>query len=168
MAEFLTKNLNTEFTAHANQPTHKSKIAADKISRQGNLRGGFSRWTLSACACLVWPPKAVICSLLFCLTHFFNLFSNYLFLFFNLGLFSHSAHRKSLSLYSAKMPVGPTFGSANMFRTKKWWVKIPTKFNRGEKQWNCFNFKNGQIGELLSARVKHRKTAGVLDCSATF
>jgi hypothetical protein len=32
------------------------------------------------------------------------------------------------------MLADPALGSTNMFSAKKWWVKIPTKFNRGEKQ----------------------------------
>jgi len=32
------------------------------------------------------------------------------------------------------MLADPPLSSTNMFSTKKWWVKIPTKFNRGEKQ----------------------------------
>jgi hypothetical protein len=32
------------------------------------------------------------------------------------------------------MLADPALGSTTMFITKKWWVKIPTKFNWAEKQ----------------------------------
>tara|TARA_B110000483_G_C18087813_1_gene500724 strand:+ start:950 stop:1162 length:213 start_codon:yes stop_codon:yes gene_type:complete len=65
-----------------------------------------------------------------------------------------TAHTHYLLRLLAEMLTDPALGSTNMFSIKKWWVKIPTKFNWEKNNEIVSPIRTTKFGNCSASSLK--------------